>query len=125
MAGHCAEMETTVGRRGEVTAVAAFAVEANEPAAVRAPAYPVPEVGVVHGFKVGGASCVPPDPSRSWHRKPAQRLAARYGVTLLPAGATIGGGDVRTPRRTDSSPQGESRCNSLQSRSPRLQDFRV
>jgi hypothetical protein len=63
MAGRCAEMEATVGRRGEVPAVAAFAVEANEPAAVRALAYPVPEVGAVHAFKVGGASGAPPDPS--------------------------------------------------------------
>ena len=63
MAGRCAEMEATVGRRGEVTAVAALAVEANEPTAVRALAYPVPEVGVDHAFKVGGASCAPPAPS--------------------------------------------------------------
>jgi len=61
MAGGCAEMEATVGRRGEVTAVLAVAVEADEPVAVRAFAYPVPEVGVVHGFKVGGTSCAPPD----------------------------------------------------------------
>lgn len=59
MAGRCAEMEATVGRRGEVRAVAAFAVEANEPAAAGARAYPVPDVGVDHAFKVGGASCAP------------------------------------------------------------------
>lgn len=63
MAGRRAEMDATVGLGGEVTAVAAFAVEADEPTAVRALAYPVPEVGVVHAFNVGGASCAPPDPS--------------------------------------------------------------
>jgi hypothetical protein len=63
MAGRCAEMNATVGLGGEVTAVKAFAVEANEPAAVRALAYPVPEVGVKHAVKVGAASCVPRDPS--------------------------------------------------------------
>ena len=63
MAGRCAEMEATVGRGGEVTAVAAFAVEADEPAAVRALAYPVPEVGVVHAFNVGAARCARRDPS--------------------------------------------------------------
>lgn len=62
MAGRCAEMEATVRRRGEVTAVAAFAVEANEPAAAGALVYQVPDVGVDHAFKVGGASCAPPDP---------------------------------------------------------------
>jgi hypothetical protein len=56
-------MEATVGPGGEVPAVAVFAVEANEPAAVRAFAYPVPEVGVEHAFKVGRAGGAPPDPS--------------------------------------------------------------
>ena len=50
-------MEATVGFGGEVTAVAAFAVEADESAAVRALAYPVPEVGGVHAFNVGAAKC--------------------------------------------------------------------
>jgi hypothetical protein len=40
-----------------MTAVAAFAVEADDAAAVRALAYPVPEVGVVHAFNVGAARC--------------------------------------------------------------------
>ena len=56
-------MEASVRLGGEVTAVLAVAVQADTPAAVRAFAYPVPEVGVVHAFKVGGASCAPPDPS--------------------------------------------------------------
>jgi hypothetical protein len=45
-------MEATVGRSGVMTAVEAVAVEVDEPTAVRALAYPVPEVGVVHALKV-------------------------------------------------------------------------
>jgi hypothetical protein len=41
-----------------MTPVAAFAVETDEAAAVRALAYPIPEVGVVHAFNVGTARCV-------------------------------------------------------------------
>jgi hypothetical protein len=63
MAGRWAEAETTVLLGGEVTAVATFAVEAYEPAAVRALAYPVPEVGLVHAFNVGAARWVRRDPS--------------------------------------------------------------
>jgi hypothetical protein len=63
MTGRCTKMESTVGLGGEVTAVATFAVEANEPAAVRTLAHPVPEVGVVHAFTVGGASRARLDPS--------------------------------------------------------------
>ena len=44
MAGRCAEMDATVELGGEMAAVAAFAVEANESAAARALAYPVLEV---------------------------------------------------------------------------------
>jgi hypothetical protein len=60
--GPGAETDTTVRPGREVTAVAAFAVEADEPAATRALAYPVPEVGGVHVFNVGAPSCVRRDP---------------------------------------------------------------
>jgi hypothetical protein len=63
MAGRWAEAETTAWLGGEVTAVAIFAVEADESAAGRALAYPVPEVGVVHAFNVGAARCARSDPS--------------------------------------------------------------
>ena len=59
----CTEVAATVGLGGEMTAVAAVAVEVDRPAATRALVYAVPEVGVDHAFKVGGASCAPPDPS--------------------------------------------------------------
>ena len=59
MAGRFTKMEATVGLGGEVTAVAAFAVEEDAPEAVRALA----EVGVVHVFNVGAAKCARPDPS--------------------------------------------------------------
>ncbi len=59
MAGRCTKMEATVGLGGEVTAVAAFAVEEDTPAAVRALA----EVGVVHVFSVGPAERALHDPS--------------------------------------------------------------
>jgi hypothetical protein len=63
MAGRYAEMDATVGLGGEVTAVAAFAVKADESAAVRALSYPVPEVGAVHAFNVGATKCARRDPS--------------------------------------------------------------
>jgi hypothetical protein len=47
---------TTVGLGGEVTAVAAFAVEEDAAAAVRALA----EVGVVHVFNLAAAECARP-----------------------------------------------------------------
>jgi len=56
------EANTTVRAGGEVPAVAAFAVEADEPAATRALAHPVAEVGGVHAFNVGAADCVRRDP---------------------------------------------------------------
>jgi hypothetical protein len=63
MAGRWAEEEATVWLGGEVTAVATFAVEADESAAFRALAYPVPEVGVIHAFNVGAARYARRDPS--------------------------------------------------------------
>ena len=54
-------MPATPGLGGEVTAVAALAVEEDAPAAVRALA----EVGVVHVFSVDAAKCARRDPSRS------------------------------------------------------------
>ena len=59
MARRFTKMEATVGLGGEVTAVAAFAVEEDAPAAVRALA----EVGVMHVFNVGVARCGRPNPS--------------------------------------------------------------
>jgi hypothetical protein len=61
--GCCTEVEATVRLGGEVTAVLAVAVEADEPAALRALAYPVPKVGLVHSFNVRAAKCGWRDPS--------------------------------------------------------------
>ena len=63
MAGHYAEAEAAVRLGGEVTAVTTFAVQADAPAAVRAVAYPVPEVGAMHAFNLGAARCFRDDPS--------------------------------------------------------------
>jgi hypothetical protein len=46
--GRGTEVAATVRLGGEVTTVTTFAVQANESAAVRALAYPVPEIEVVH-----------------------------------------------------------------------------
>jgi hypothetical protein len=48
MPGRRAEMDATVPILREVTAEAASTVEANDPAAVRALAYPIPVVAVGH-----------------------------------------------------------------------------
>ena len=61
--GRGTEVAATVRLGGEVTAVTTFAVQADESAAVRALAYPVPEVEVVHAFNVGLTRCARRDPS--------------------------------------------------------------
>ena len=63
MAGRCAEADATVRLGGEMTAVTAFAVQANAPAALRAVAYPVPEVGAMHAFNLGAAGWARRDPT--------------------------------------------------------------
>jgi hypothetical protein len=56
-------LKTTVRLGGVVTAVLALAVETDAPAAVRALAYPIPEVGLVHALNVGAARYARRDPS--------------------------------------------------------------
>ena len=63
MAGRCAEADAAVRLGGEVTAVTTIAVQADAPAAVRAVAYSVPEVGAMHPFNLGAARCARRDPS--------------------------------------------------------------
>jgi hypothetical protein len=63
MAGRWTEVKATVGSGSEVTAVGTVAVEIDEPAATRALASPLSEVGADHAFKVGAAECAQPDPS--------------------------------------------------------------
>jgi hypothetical protein len=63
MAGRGAEAYAAVRLGGEVTAVPSFAVQADAPAAVRAVAHPVPEVGTMHVFNLGAGTCARRDPS--------------------------------------------------------------
>jgi hypothetical protein len=58
MARCCAEADAPVGLPTEMRAVEALAVEVDEPAAVRALAYTVPEVRVDHALKVAAGRCV-------------------------------------------------------------------